>query len=880
MIERTEQLRQVEQRIEESISGGARRNVLFVTGEAGIGKSTLLRMIEERCRTMTSPPLVARAECSTPLAGQEIGEVEALEPWAVILRQLAEVSSGAAYTAGKMVAELATAWVRCVPVVGSVIESAIDTARIVKKAVDDNTPPKSAATQAQVFQQYINVLRGLSGRTPLLLMLDDMHWADASSTNLLFTAARELRGLPVLFIVAYRPDDASSSLAGEGHGILHLRNELERYDMADEVGVPRMTSADLQSLLHERYPGYSENARFEQWLTTVSAGNALFITQFLQTLEEDGVIDVGQGGIVGDFERVVVPRSVQAVVGERIRRMDESSRELLRYASVEGDTFTPLVLSAVTEMPMLKLLQKLRLIEQTHHVIHSLGRQTVYAQETTAYQFAHLLLQRAMYESLGEEERELLHQSVLAVLQQQWEQAKGTEINLSGLAARIAVHAEVVGDHRHAARILLEGAQWSWDHYAAHETLQSLEGVFRNLRSITAGRDPEVNSIEVAARILRGNVNIAGEAAGRSLEDFIAARALVDRETQPERWVDLLNREAQALFRLNRVEESEQVARTALAEATAVEYLQGTYEALNAVGAVMSVRASLDELLSIRLQAVEIASKLEGATILQVQSLTNLGVVHSALGETSAAVSCYEQSLEIARASNDYRGQVVLLINLASIAYRRGEKERAVQQLHQCIEICHRIGDVRSEAAARTNLGIIASEAGRTDEALVLFEGALAIVRRINDIRREAALLCVMGETYGTIGDYPRAEEHIRRGLAIYEEQHDRVDTAWAWSLLGSVDLQRSALGSARTHFERAYGMAVDVGEAETEGVAIGSLGRVAAREAESLSEPERTAKLQEAMEQIEQCIRIMQKIGRPVKRWQEELAALEHTPP
>jgi predicted ATPase len=268
------------------------------------------------------------------------------------------------------------------------------------------------------------VLKKLAEQTPLVLMIDDFHWADTSSTNLLFTAARQLHSQPILFIIAYRPDDAASSRNGEGHPILHIRNELERYSLAAELGVPRMRAEDLDRLLHGRYRSYHNDDEFEQWLATISSGNALFITQFLQTLEEDGYIDPSSGEIRPGYRNAKVPDSAYAVVRERLRRLSEETRELLRYASVEGDTFTADMLAKITETPKLKLLQRLRLAEQSHRIIVDLGKQRVYVTETSAWRFSHALLHLAMYESLNQEERELLHEAIFDVLKEEWEAAR------------------------------------------------------------------------------------------------------------------------------------------------------------------------------------------------------------------------------------------------------------------------------------------------------------------------------------------------------------------------------------------------------------------------------------------------------------------------
>ncbi|HVK40137.1 MAG TPA: ATP-binding protein, partial [Candidatus Kapabacteria bacterium] len=89
MIGRDAQIAEAIRFIEAAVEGRGEANVLFVTGEAGIGKSTLLGMIRDACERMIPAPVVALTACSTPLAGQDIGAVEALEPWAQLLAQIA-----------------------------------------------------------------------------------------------------------------------------------------------------------------------------------------------------------------------------------------------------------------------------------------------------------------------------------------------------------------------------------------------------------------------------------------------------------------------------------------------------------------------------------------------------------------------------------------------------------------------------------------------------------------------------------------------------------------------------------------------------------------------------------------------------------------------
>src|SRR5690349_250890 len=110
MVGREEEIERILRQLESVVSGTARQNVLFITGEAGLGKSTLLGGVEDACSRLTAPPTVAIVQCSTPLAGRDLGEVEALGPWIEIMSRLATMRNEPQKETRKLVADLAVAW--------------------------------------------------------------------------------------------------------------------------------------------------------------------------------------------------------------------------------------------------------------------------------------------------------------------------------------------------------------------------------------------------------------------------------------------------------------------------------------------------------------------------------------------------------------------------------------------------------------------------------------------------------------------------------------------------------------------------------------------------------------------------------------------------
>ncbi|HET7152455.1 MAG TPA: AAA family ATPase, partial [Candidatus Kapabacteria bacterium] len=271
-------------------------SVLFITGEAGLGKTTL---IHEWWARLSPSALYAEAACSIPIGNTNVGKIEALQPWADVIAQLQsydhETKKG--LDIKRLLHDAAPSWAWAIPIVGDLAHAAVETTRLIHEQRSGMNA--NANSQQQVFQQYVNFITKVSEKTPLVFLLDDMHWADASSTNLLFYLSRQIVSMNVLVIATYRPDDA---IAGE-HPVITIKNEILRYDAGKELALGYLGGDEIRELLTATFPEYHVNDAFEQWLQKISDGNVLFATQFIKTLHEDGHLNE-QGTFVGEYENI------------------------------------------------------------------------------------------------------------------------------------------------------------------------------------------------------------------------------------------------------------------------------------------------------------------------------------------------------------------------------------------------------------------------------------------------------------------------------------------------------------------------------------------------------------------------------------------------
>jgi tetratricopeptide (TPR) repeat protein len=795
MIGRAKELNAVLAKVRAMCAHEQGPNVVFVTGEAGVGKTTFLRALEQEIGEThgTSAPLAVSTECSTPLLGHDVGQVEALQPWAEILERILAHDSAAAKKADmvKLVGSVARAWVDCIPVVGGILGSSLETAALLREHYDGDDRRRRATNQEQMFQQYVNFLAKASEAHPLVLILDDFHWADTSSTNLLFAAARHLGQRRVLFIVAYRADDAASSRGGRGHPLLHVRNELGRYGLFVDVVVPKLGVNDVDALLRERYAHYQGKADFARWLTERSGGNALFVTQYLKTLEEDRVVCGDTGEFLGRYENVRVPTSAFSVVEERIRRLDDESLDLLRYASVEGATFTVSILSALAGIPRLRLIQKLRAIADQHGVIRSLGKQRIYANESTTFQFTNVLLQRALLESLEDEERAELHGLVFDKIKEDWKTSSDGETAIVGVAARLVAHASTPDERFYAANLLRQAARVSWHRFAEEETL----GVLRTLRAtldvLLAARvvhgKPDlaaVRALDAEGRMIAGLIHKFRGQHAEALLEFGAAHAVFEEAGAARRAVKAMMREAFALENARRFEEALAASRATLERAEAIGYEKVQAAMWNNLGLVAMALGRPDEALEHQRKSLALREKI-GDRVGQGVALGGIGLALFAAGRFEEALEQHRHGLALREELDDRIGQGYALTNIGNTLGALGLREEALTYHRRSVEVRQASGDVVGEIASLDNVAKGLLALGRAGEAIVPLERMAALADRRGDGDAELVHREQLGALLAARGDAAAARRAFTRALALATKAGDhpaieRIEVALA----------------------------------------------------------------------------------------------------
>ena len=317
----------------------------------------------------------------------------------------------------------------------------------------------SPSQQAALFEQVTRVLGAIARQRPLVLVLDDLQWADAGSLALLFHLGRRLAGSRILLLVAYRPDDLSLPADGAEHPLEALARELRCE--SGEIGVDLEQAGGrpfVEALLDAEPNTLGES--FRSQLCRVTGGHALFTVELVREMRERGSLVRDEAGrwterMPLDWERP--PPRVEAVIAGRVNRLPAGWQALLAAASVEGETFTAEVLARALSLDEAQVLGTLNGPLSRSRLVHAQSVEHLDGgQRLSHYRFQHALFHAYLYGRLNAVERARLHEAAGTALETLYQ---GEGDRLAALAPQLAWHFEQGGLADKAAGYLLQ-AGW------------------------------------------------------------------------------------------------------------------------------------------------------------------------------------------------------------------------------------------------------------------------------------------------------------------------------------------------------------------------------------------------------------------------------------
>jgi predicted ATPase len=612
--------------------------------------------------------------------------------------------------------------------------------------------------------------QALAAHFPVVILLEDIHWADDSSLDLLGRLALAVDRQRLLIVGAARPDLWQRRPHwGEGqpwHGRCDLR-PLSKRDGRRQVTAILQKVSNLPESLRDLVADKAE-------------GNPYYAEELVRMLIEDGIILTGGDTWRVELARLTdwrVPPTLTGILQARLDSLSPLERTELQRASVVGRIFWDDTVARLDESGVG------RQTETLYTTFHALRRREMIFQRepsafagTQEYIFKHALLREVTYESVLKRLRRVYHGLVAEWL-----------MNRSG--DRLEEYTGLIADHLEQAGRSAEAVPY--------------------LRR--AGEQAQARFANAEAVVFLGR-----------------ALALLPDTAVTERYELLLAREAiynllgQRDAQTADLDSLEKLAET-LGDARRAEVLQRQAQYAEHMGDFVRARAQLE-------QSLTIAQTLNNQAM-AADALYYLGVIASRQASYAEALEKLEHSLALVRAVTDPLVESKILRAMGVVAWYLGHYTESAAYYQQSLGLARAIGHRRFESYCLGNLGLVASNIGDPDQARVYHEQSLAISRAIGDRAAQGRTLNNLGETACTVGEYAQGQAYLAESLRLARLVGNRPSENLALLNLARVALALAEYDTARTSFAQVLATAQAIGDRRQQGSARQGLGNTALEE-------------------------------------------------
>ncbi len=499
---------------------GGRRQTVFVTGEVGIGKTTVVQAFLTVLRTDPG----VRTACGQCV--EHHGAAEAYMPVLEALGRLCRGPGGDAVV--RVLRERAPTWLVQLPW----LVSATDREVLQRELL--------GATRERMLREMAEAIEVLTADAPLVLVLEDLHWSDLATVDLLATLARRPEAARLLVLGTYRP----AELIAGPHPLVAVTRELQAHRQCTEVPLGFLTPAEADEFVRREMGGRPVASELVEAIYARTEGNPLFMVNVMAYLRARDGLDAPATSGVPAAVRAEVPASLQGMIEKQLERLEPEACRLLETASVAGVEFRPQAIAAALEEDADGVEQQCGSLARRHLFLRPAGLAELPGGSSSArFAFTHALYRAVLYERVAVARRVRLHRR----LGEEGERAYGARA--ADIAAELAGHFEAGRDHARAVRYLLHAAETDFGRFASREAVASLTRALALVELLPPADQPPLRDVILERRAvvhrfvgntsaavadleaLVGQVAVAGTAAREVEALLLLARELA--------WVDL-----------------------------------------------------------------------------------------------------------------------------------------------------------------------------------------------------------------------------------------------------------------------------------------------------------------------------------------------------
>ncbi len=642
-----------------------------------------------------------------------------------------------------------------------------------------------------------NLIKAQSLIKPMVLILEDVHWIDSYSTELIKMIVINTERYPFIIIALCRINDDGSLFTLFSPGECNCRIK--------RLNITVFDNNMLTELLRDRLGADRIPENLKDFIWHKTGGNPFFIEQLILFLTENKLLD--ENFQLAD-KSMTIPSKINQVLIARIDRLSDTLKESIKTASVLGREFAVQLLT--------KLLINADIIKNENECIKYIldGCQEQIWENITEinYIFKHALIRDAVYETQLKERLRLLHDLAGTIIEDLYQK------DIKAHYEELARHYEKAENIEKTIDYLEKSAIQSMDLYQNEKALNTFTRLLKYL-----DKDNDIPRM-IPNLMKMGNISDLTGNWDEAIKYYRRAydNSLITGNT--EQTIDGIISIASMLRMKSNYAEAEDLLDKSLVLAEQTGYKTGIINIYGTLGSINLQKGDFKKALKAIKKQIKIAQD-AGTKYMEGVSYGNCGVAYNNMGDNSKAMIYFHKQLEIANKMGNLRNYSITLGNMGVIYKDRRDFAKAMECFEKQLSVCKKIGDKHGIHTVFNGMGIVYYSLGDYEKAIDHYNRAMEISKEIEDINGLSFIYSNMGNVYFVTGNYEKAMDCYKKQMKINKETGNKAGLSKAFCYMGNIYRYRGRFREAGKLYRKYLSICREIGDETGVSIALCGIG-------------------------------------------------------
>jgi adenylate cyclase len=655
----------------------------------------------------------------------------------------------------------------------------------VRRAIKDIDIKKE---RGRVFERVLQLIVEASEKEPILLILEDIHWADISSLQLLQYVARNTRNARVFLCATYRPEELDNLEDKKVHPLKEMIVRMNRDRMFFSIELSCLAFEEVSFMLKSIFGIKEIPLDFSELIFKETEGNPFFIEEMLNSFQDEGIIHVEEDSWqFNEVSKIDIPSTIMDLISLRVERLDDGAMNVIKQASVIGHSFDFNILRNTSKIALDNLLDTLEKLEQKKLIM-------VDSENDELYRFSHSMIREVIYNLQSSHRKRLIHEKIANAIEEL------NKDNLEDAFYQLAYHYSNTRDHDKALDYSMKAGEKASGEFALDEALGFYQWALNAQGEMQKSIENKRTKLEIITHL--GDISYVIGAWEKAFEYYSIMKKLSEelkdnsKRAEVNRNIGLLhinkNEWEEAVTNLNKAKEiSERINDDKIT--ADIYYLLGT---------VSELKGELDKAGEYYEKCMETAVEIKDNSKI-ASAYLGLGRLNAQKSEYSESIKAFKNAIDILEKIQDL-GELSKAYENLGATYIFVNLDEAIKYHNKTIEIAQKTGDIRIKGYSLLNISYSYIKKNELKAATTYLEEALGIFEKLD----ERMLISVAYINYGTIyrlqKEWEEATEYFEKAIAICKELDTPYYLGFGFSEFGIMWKDKGDATKAYEHLNNA----------------------------------------------------------------------------